>query len=222
VLPAGLAQRVTALEEALDFTRPRPARAAGPDTGVLLALGSAVARRHRVGLTYRSWRGSESDRDLDPYGLVFHAGRWYVTGHDHASDEIRTFRLDRIRSVHPGSATFEVPAGFDPVARVTQGLAAVPYAHQVEILLETSLDEARRAIPPSVGTLTAQAGGVLLTCRAEHLAGMARMVASWPWGYTVLRPDALRTELLALAGRIAARATGTGGQSGDEHPDLGA
>ncbi|WP_455771276.1 WYL domain-containing protein [Streptomyces griseofuscus] len=27
-------------------------------------------------MTYRSWRGETSTRDLDPYGLVLHGGRW--------------------------------------------------------------------------------------------------------------------------------------------------
>ncbi|WP_371812808.1 WYL domain-containing protein [Saccharopolyspora sp. ASAGF58] len=30
--------------------------------------------------------------------MVFHSGRWYVTGHDHRSGEARTFRVDRIGS----------------------------------------------------------------------------------------------------------------------------
>ncbi len=209
VLPPALAGRVAALEESLDFTRRRPDRAAGPDTGVLLELGAATAQHRAVALAYRSWRGDESRRELDPYGLVFHAGRWYVTGLDHASGEIRTFRLDRIGSVTRLDRAFTVPDGFDPVARVTEGLASVAYAHEVEILLATTLDEARRVLPPTVGTLTAADGGVVLRCRAERLDGMARMIAGWPWRYTVIRPDALRGALLAHAARVAADAAAT-------------
>jgi predicted DNA-binding transcriptional regulator YafY len=207
VLPAGLAGRVGAVEESLGFSLFRPARSVGPDAGVLLALGTAVAGRRRVEFGYTAWRGAVSRRELDPYGLVFHAGRWYVTGHDHHRDEIRTFRLDRIADVVPGSGPgFEVPEGFDPVATVTRGLAAVPYRHEVEVLLETTVDEARARLPRTIGTVAAAPGGALLTCRAESLDGMAQMIAGWPWGYTVIRPDELRGALLAHAGRIAANA----------------
>jgi predicted DNA-binding transcriptional regulator YafY len=207
VLPVGLADRVAAVEEALGFTLSRPARAAGPDAGVVLALGTAVAGRQRVEIGYTAWRGAASRRELDPYGLVFHAGRWYVTGHDHRRDEVRTFRLDRISDVvpRPGQG-FAVPPDFDPVGTVTRGLARVPYTHEVEVLLEASLDEVRSQLPGTVGTVRAAPGGTLLTCRAESLAGMARLIAGLPWGYTVIRPDELRGALLAHAGRVAADA----------------
>jgi predicted DNA-binding transcriptional regulator YafY len=207
VLPTGLATRVGAVEEALGFSLSRPARAAGPDAGVLLALGTAVAGRRRVEIGYTAWRGAASRRELDPYGLVFHAGRWYVTGHDHQRDEIRTFRLDRVSDVvaRPGSG-FEVPADFDPVATVTRGLAAVPYRHEVEVLVEATVDEARAWLPRTVATVRAAPAGTLVACRAESLAGMAQLIAGWPWGYTVIRPDELRGALLAHASRIAANA----------------
>ena len=47
-----------------------------------------------------------------------------------------------------------IPAGFDPTTQVLAGLAAVPYAHDVSVVLHTSLAQARQRIPPSVGTLT--------------------------------------------------------------------
>ena len=63
---------------------------------------------------------------LEPYGLVFHSGRWYVTGQDSASGSVRTFRLDRIGAAESIEGTFEVPDDFDPTGHVLAGLAAVP------------------------------------------------------------------------------------------------
>jgi len=114
VLPTELSRRVTTLEESLGFTLRQPRAPAGAATPVLLALGDAVAGRHRVALTYRNWRGGPSERELDPYGVVFHGGRWYVTGHDHARDDVRTFRLDRIAAVAPRDATFDIPPRLRP------------------------------------------------------------------------------------------------------------
>ncbi|MGW0208237.1 WYL domain-containing protein [Streptomyces sp. NPDC003233] len=39
-------------------------------------------------------------------GVVFHTGRWYVVGHDHLRDGLRTFRRDRIASVTARSRRF--------------------------------------------------------------------------------------------------------------------
>ncbi|MFC6880915.1 MULTISPECIES: helix-turn-helix transcriptional regulator [Actinomadura] len=198
VLPAALRERVQALQDTLGFTL--AARdAAAPATAALLTLAAAARARRRVRLRYRSWRGDASERDLDPYGLVFHSGRWYVTGHDHRSGEVRTFRVDRVESAEPGTATFEDPGDTDPVGHVTRSLANVPYAHDVEVLLETTLDEARRRIPAAVATLTETAGGVLMTTGAEHLDGMARMLAGLGWPFVVHRPDSLRDHVRDLA-----------------------
>ncbi len=198
VLPAALRDRVQALQDTLGFTL--AARdAAAPATDALLTLAAATREQRPVRLRYRSWRGETSERDLDPYGLVFHSGRWYVTGHDHRSGETRTFRVDRVASAEPRPGAFDVPAGLDPVQHVTRSLARVPYRHEVEVLLETTLADARRRVPASVATLTETGGGVLMTTRAEHLDGMARMLAGLGWPFVVRRPDALRDHLRDLA-----------------------
>ncbi|WP_326559457.1 helix-turn-helix transcriptional regulator [Micromonospora sp. NBC_01796] len=219
VLPEALADRLTAVRQTLGFTTRRRTETAGPAASVLLTLGAATRSRRRVSLTYRSWRGEDSRRDLDPYGLVFHAGRWYVTGHDHRRGEIRTFRLDRIAAVEPsapdpadgGAGQFTVPDGFDPAGHVARSLAGVPYAWSVEVLLETDLTEARRRIPPSVAELIEAPDGVLVRARAENLDGMAQLLAGLGWPFTIRKPDELRTALAEHATRLAALAA--------RHPD---
>ncbi|MQY08970.1 helix-turn-helix transcriptional regulator [Actinomadura macrotermitis] len=205
VLPAALRDRVTALQQTLGFTLAERDGAA-PATGALLTLAAAAHARRRVRMGYRSWKGEDSVRDLDPYGLVFHSGRWYVTGHDHRRDEVRTFRIDRVTTAEPRAETFQVPGGLDPVGHVTRSLAAVPYAHDVQVLLETGLDQVRRRIPPALGTLTETGDGVLLNIRAENLDGVASLLAGFGCPFTVHRPDELRAAVHALAATLHAQA----------------
>jgi predicted DNA-binding transcriptional regulator YafY len=201
VLPPALAGRIDSLLSTMDMTRPAPYRAA-PDPAALLALADAARRRRTVRISYTAWRGRASTRELDPYGLVLHSGRWYATGLDHASNQVRTFRLDRVRSVEPSSGTFTPPADFDPVGHVLSGLAAVPYAHEVSVVLHTDAHTARRRIPVWVGALTEVPGGVRLTTRAERLTGAAEMLAGLGWPFTVEEPAQLREEVRALAQRL--------------------
>ena len=201
VLPAALARRIDSLMDTVDFTAP-VRRPAPPGIEVLLVLAEAARHRHPVNLAYTTWRGQSGERRLDPYGLVFHAGRWYVTGLDHTRAAVRTFRLDRIATARPTGGTFEMPTGFDPTAQVLAGLAAVPYTHDISVVLRTSPAQARRRIPPSVGTLTEVPGGVRLTARAERLDGAAHLLAGLGWPFTVDRPDALKDEVRALAARL--------------------
>ena len=84
----------------------------------------AVAERRSVVFAYRGRSGQET-RTLDPYGLVHRKGAWYLVGRDHARQELRSFRLDRMAgdlqfasALIPGrreaGPEFEPPAGFRP------------------------------------------------------------------------------------------------------------
>ena len=77
-------------------------------------------RHHRpVRLRYASADGRRSERTLHPYGLVAHAGKWYVTGTDPAIGEDRTFRLDRVADARTLPGSFVPPAGIAPAANAS-------------------------------------------------------------------------------------------------------
>jgi predicted DNA-binding transcriptional regulator YafY len=81
-------------------------------------LEAATRFRKRVAMTYQAaGSGSTSRRDVDPYGLVYRDGAWYLVGWCHLRREIRSFRVDRIRDAamapKPKSPDFERPEGFD-------------------------------------------------------------------------------------------------------------
>jgi predicted DNA-binding transcriptional regulator YafY len=81
-----------------------------PELPALPVLREASAARATVEFSYRGRR-----RRLDPYGLLLRSGFWYVVGHDHDQQELRTYRVDRISGeVTAGEAgAFEHPDGFD-------------------------------------------------------------------------------------------------------------
>lgn len=78
----------------------------------------SVAERKRVTFPYRSKEATRS-RTVDPFGLTHRRGKWYLVGRDEGSDEIRSFRLDRVEGVihvsHPSrpGPEFEIPEGFN-------------------------------------------------------------------------------------------------------------
>ncbi|WP_155337942.1 helix-turn-helix transcriptional regulator [Acrocarpospora corrugata] len=201
VLPKTLGERVRAISETVGLSFHRPA---SPPlaASALLSLADAIRRRHRVRMEYRSFRGAPTTRDLDPYGLVLHSARWYVTGLDHLRQDMRTFRLDRVASVEVLDTTFAPPDDFNAVAHVLTSLAGVPFQHEVEVLLHAPLTDVRRRVPPSVASLTETESGVRLLARAERLDGMAQMLAGLGWPFTVVRPAELRAEVTALADNL--------------------
>lgn len=209
VLPSVLGERLDALLASADFTAPAWA-ASPPGTTVLLVLADAARRRRPVAITYTTWRGGASERTVHPYGLVFHSGRWYLTGADSLRGEVRTFRLDRIADATPLPGAFEAPEDFDPVARVLSGLADVPYPVEVSVLLEATVEEVRAKLPTSMATLTEADGGVRLLLRANGLAWAAAVLAWLDCPFVVEHPDELRAEMRRLAGHLTANADRTG------------
>ncbi len=200
VLPDAVRDRVRALRDVLGFTAAARDGDA-PRTGVLLALAAACEAGRRVRIAYRDRTGAATERDVDPHGIVLHGGRWYVTGHDHRSGERRTFRVDRVVSAETtGPATTTPPA--DPVAAVADALAAVPYAHDVEVLLHSDAEAVRRRVPPTVATLRPTPDGTLLNLSTNRLDGAAFLLASLGVPFTVRRPDALRDAVRAVAATL--------------------
>ena len=90
--------------------------------GRLTTVADAVLGRRRIRFTYRTSRGARSERDVDPWGLVWRSGHWYVAGLDHDRTQVRAFRLSRFVSdatdVGEGS---EPPKGFKAADHVQVG-----------------------------------------------------------------------------------------------------
>jgi predicted DNA-binding transcriptional regulator YafY len=59
------------------------------------------------------YRGEE--RRVEPYGLLFRSGFWYLVGRDEARRALRTFRVDRMddKLAVGEPAAYEPPADFD-------------------------------------------------------------------------------------------------------------
>jgi len=202
VLPDALRRQVEALETTLGFTTPTTAGApvAG---GAVLLLADAIRRRRRVRAGYRSFAGEETQRELSPHGLVVHSGRWYLAAHDHARDDMRTFRIDRMRRTSmTDSPALAPPEGFDAVAHVSRSLARVPWPWEVEVLLDLPVDEAAQRLPATLAELVDADEGTLLRMRVSSLDWMARVLAGLDCGFTIDRPDELRASVRALADRL--------------------
>ena len=204
VLPSTLRRQVEALEETLGFTR--TTGGAPADAAAVLLLADAIRRRRRLRIAYRTFAGDESERELSPYGLVVHSGRWYLAAHDHSRDDLRTFRVDRMsRTALVDAAGVPPPEGFDAVAHVTRSLASVPWKWEVEVLLDLPIDAAARRIPATLAELIDDPEGTLLRMRVDSLDWMATVLAGLGCGFTIRRPDELRTSVRALADRLASQ-----------------
>jgi predicted DNA-binding transcriptional regulator YafY len=203
VLPDQVRLRVEALEQMLSFT-PTGHEAMPPKGENLLLLADAALRGRRVHALYVASDGARSERELSPYGVVAHRGRWYVPAHDHHRDEPRALRADRFRTVHLRGAGKAPPQDFDAVAFVSRTLARVPWAHEVEVLLHATLAGAAEHFPATLAELEPSGEDTLLRMRAESLDWVAGLLAGAGFAFEIRRPEDLRKSVHALADRLRA------------------
>jgi len=201
VMPGALRGRVRDLEETVT---PAVVAPATPPTGeAVLEIASAVRGRRRISLRYRSGQLEETEREVDPYGVVHREGYWYTFGYDHLRGGTRLFRLDRILDVEVLEATFARPVGLESPEGVLRAVANLPGADGPgEVRPDPPLAEAREEIPPMIAALEEVDGGVILRCSTSDLGWMSRVLAGLACPFVVRRPPELREALRRRAAEI--------------------
>ncbi|MGW4121643.1 helix-turn-helix transcriptional regulator [Nocardia sp. NPDC004711] len=214
VLPARLTARLDALISTAEFTEDARSEVA-VETAVLLRLAEATRERRPVAIGYTDRNGRRTDRTVHPYGLVAHSGRWYLTGMDSNSDEVRQFRLDRITAVTTLPGAFTPPAGFEPTAHLLSALATAPYRYEVSIRVQGTLTQVRPLLPATIATVHEIDSPppdthpwVRVRIRAEQLDWIPPVLAGLNLPFVIEHPDALNDAVRALVRRLTAAADG--------------
>ncbi|WP_369185504.1 helix-turn-helix transcriptional regulator [Streptomyces sp. Y1] len=215
VLPKHVARRLDTVLEALAFTD-RPGEFDTPDAGLLLTVADAVRHRRPVSIRYTDRGGRLTERTLHAYGIVAHAGRWYVTGEDPGIGEDRTFRLDRIADARTLPGSFDPPAGPDPAQRVVSGFATAGYRYEVTLRIHGTVEQVRAHLPeavasvaehePTAGQDPSAERWLRVELRVQQLDWLPRTLAALDRPFVIERPDELRDLVLALAERLTSHA----------------
>jgi predicted DNA-binding transcriptional regulator YafY len=95
------------------------ASASGDDSGVARQISDAIVENRLVELEY--YKENEDDlvkRKVEPYALTNGREGWYVASFDPAREDMRHFRLDRIKQATVTDETFEPRPEVDPAAEV--------------------------------------------------------------------------------------------------------
>jgi proteasome accessory factor C len=185
---------------------------AEPDAAVathLRALVTAARRHHRVEIDYSAASRAQAERrPIDPYGIVHHAGEWYVVGFCRKRGDVRTFRIDRIAALHTTGETFERPVEFDLEAYRRERLY-VPSADSVTVRVQLdALAVTRIGVNWPIGEVTMQDDGsaeLLVDCDGfEWIIGWVLGLGRHAW---IVEPRdarrAMRDRIARLRGEIS-------------------
>jgi proteasome accessory factor C len=93
--------------------------AAGDDTGIAHVIGDAISRRRVLRLNYYVINEDRfTERTVEPYKLTNGLEGWYVAAYDPAKEDVRHFRLDRIKEAEVTDEAYEPRPDLDPVADI--------------------------------------------------------------------------------------------------------
>lgn len=183
---------------------------------LLDALGKVVAERKNVQLRYRAANGEETERTVSPWGLAFRKGAWFLVGHCHLRQALRTFQAERIRGLEilaGKGPDFDVPAGFDPAALVGREPweFGVHEPHAASLILDAPIAlVARSRFGGRARLEEAPDGAVVVHLDISHGEALAREVLRLGPHAEGKAPDGLRGRVATLARAVEALHQGEG------------
>jgi len=93
--------------------------AAGDDSEIARVVNGAIAGRRCLCIEYYAANEDRfTERTVEPYALINGREGWYVATFDPAKDDMRHFRLDRIKYAQALDQTYEPRPDLDPIADV--------------------------------------------------------------------------------------------------------
>jgi proteasome accessory factor C len=207
------AQRVEVLDP--DYSPEMPGR--------LAKLEGAISKQRTVRFEYWSISRDEiGERTLNPYALMPDNGIWYVVGHDLDREDIRTFRVSRIRGeikfATRRERDFRTPAEFDIElyrGRPPWQVGEIVGEARIEVPGETAWWVQR-----AYGSTGRLEDGVFVT-EYSSLSQLASWVLRQDGRAVPLEPDELRREVATALRRVRERHEGKPPEPAREAPPRG-
>jgi proteasome accessory factor B len=189
----------------------------GQRTDVFATLMRAWLGRRKVRLDYRDAAGKDTTRVLRPYYLEpasMTGHGTYLIGYDELSKEVRSFKVERIRSARLEETAYYLPSDFN-LERYLRHSWGIWSKDAVErVVLRFAAPAARRVREsywhPSQKLTAVRGGGVRMEISVRGRVEITPWILSWGADCEVLEPADLRHEVAAVADRMAAQYRGDG------------
>lgn len=154
-------------------------------------VSSAISQKKMLSFRYKSKKDEEiTDRELDPYLLVFYRDHWNVIGFSHKRSAIRNFVLDRMEEVKITPKNFEVKEEVDAETLI---YGSNKSGQLVEVLVAKSADRAFRAnLPTKIFKKEAVSSEkIKVTFRFDNLDFLNEWLLQFSDHVKILSPDTL-------------------------------
>lgn len=193
VMPKALQKKIGNLNAVVSLDLRRPQAVSGSEFFAQITQCASAAQT--ISINYRAANGSVSEREVDPYGVGYLYGAWYLVGYCHTRRDLRSFRLDRVHGVSALPKSFGMPASFDVLKHLRESIATLGRNHAIVVVFDATVAAVQNAIPPSLGKITEQSDGIRLDAQADDLVWFARELARLDLPFRIVKPKTLNTAL---------------------------
>ncbi|MCW2989823.1 MAG: hypothetical protein JWM73_417, partial [Solirubrobacterales bacterium] len=186
------------MEQGLQF-----AAAGGDDSNVARVVSHAIAGRHLLRIEYYKPNEDEFiERTIEPYALINGREGWYVACFDPSRDDVRHFRLDRVKAAEALEERYEPRPEVDPAADVDgwPRTGEVPASRRARVWI--SAERARWAREERSVAETLTDGSVVVELAFAGTDWLVREVLKEAGDAVVLEPADAREAVLASALRL--------------------
>ncbi len=177
---------------------------AGPPC--LAAVQQAVARRRVLAMAYRGReRAEETVREVEPLGIVFYGSNWYLVAWCRLRNDLRHFRVDRIRNPELRTETFGTRSDFS-LSRHIEDCARQGDAFPAKVWFAREVqDRARAESHATLGATEERDGGTEFSMLTWSYDWLARWLLSFGEKAEAIEPPVLREQVRVCAETVAAR-----------------
>ncbi len=181
----------------------------GDDVELSHQVSRAIAEHELLAIEY--YKENEDEfvaREIEPYALINGREGWYVTSFDPSRDDVRHFRLDRIKSASSTGRHFAPRPDIDPVADVAgwPRTGEVPASRRARVWI--SAERARWIREERPVQLELEDGSVVVEFAFAGVDWLVREVLKEAGDAAVLEPADAREAVRSTAEAIAGAAQG--------------
>ncbi|PZQ21748.1 MAG: DNA-binding transcriptional regulator, partial [Stenotrophomonas acidaminiphila] len=177
------------------------------DVDLLLRIASACRDGFRLRMHYRDRSQRATERLIEPLRLVHTGSRWYLVAWDLKREDWRTFRVDRVQSLHDTGMQFPPRAFPGDVADYVAKSITQPFTrYQVRLKLPGPIEDQAARVPPWCGILEAgDAHHCMLELGAESIDALLALMALIGPDFEIVDDRGLLPELRAASSRLGDR-----------------
>ena len=195
------------LDQALSFHPFAPDEA---DLETFQIVSRSLKEQRAVQFLYKNLGADKAQtRRVHPYHLACVENRWYLVAHDVARGAMRNFAMTRMRRLLLLPDRFKRPKDFRIDDYLKGSFGIFQAGDDFEVVVDFDKWSAElvreRNWHRSQELTDLPGGGVRLRLHLNNLAEVERWILSWGTHATVVRPERLRENLLAIAGEFQTR-----------------